>query len=104
MLLRLRNLRSQYTPHRLNHRYLHAQNVNQKLMHIFDTSGKKESIDSLLKNDLTIWNDALSNEIGRLSQGIRNVKGNNAIDFIPLSEVLRNKNWPMQTWFVIIGL
>ena len=60
-------------------------------MHIFDVQGKKESIDSLLKNDPTIQYDALSNKTGKLSQGIRNVKGNDAIDYIPLSEVPRNK-------------
>ena len=36
MLLRRRNLRSQYTPHRLNRGHLHAQNINKKIMHIFD--------------------------------------------------------------------
>ena len=66
MLLRHRNLRLQYTPHRLNYSNLHTTNVKQKLTHIFDVSGKKESIDSLLKNDPTIWNDSLSNKIGRL--------------------------------------
>ena len=46
---------------------------------------------SLLESDPRKWNPALSNEIGRLSQGIRNIKGNDAVEFIPISEVPSNK-------------
>ena len=68
-----------------------------KMMHIFDFTGKKGNIDSLLKGGPNIWNIALSDEIERLAQGIRNVEGNNAITFIPISLVPRNKKWHMQT-------
>ena len=54
---------------------------------MFDVKGKKKSIDSPLKKDCNIWGDSLSNEICRLSQGIRNMKGNNAIIFIPKHKI-----------------
>ena len=68
-----------------------AQHLESKMMHIFDSSGKKQNIDALLKSDPEKWNTALSNEIGRLAQGIGDVKGNNAVDFIPISQVPTNK-------------
>ena len=53
--------------------------------HIFDTMGKKRSIDSLLKDSTTtaIWSKALENELGRLAQGYKNrVQAQDAMDFI----------------------
>ena len=58
---------------------------------MFNKNGQKESIDYLLKNNPEVWNTGLSSEIGRLAQMIINVKGNDAIQFIPISEVPRNK-------------
>ena len=49
--------------------------------------GKRQSIDKLLKTNPDIWSVALSNELGRLAQGIRDIKGNNVLDFISHSEV-----------------
>ena len=60
-------------------------------MHILDSTGKKQNIDSLLKKDPGKWNSALSNEIGGLSQDIGDVKGNDIVDFIPISELSCNK-------------
>ena len=42
-----------------------------------------QSIDRLLKTNPSVWNQALSNEIGRLAQVIRDVKGTNTVEFIP---------------------
>ena len=48
-----------------------------KIFHVFDTTGHKESLDSLLKGPhSTTWTGAVSNELGRLAQGINDVKGN----------------------------
>ena len=46
-----------------------------KLFHIFDTTCHKESLDSLLKGPhSTTWTGAVSNELGRLAQGIKTLK------------------------------
>ena len=58
---------------------------------MFDFKGKKKSIDVFLKEDETTWGYSLSNEIGRLAQEIRDVKGNNAINFIPKNTIPRGK-------------
>ena len=56
--------------------------------YIFNTNGHKESIESLLKRSQSkTWSDSLSNELGRLAQGIHNVKGNDVVDFIRKSDV-----------------
>ena len=48
-----------------------------KIFHVFDTTGHKESLDSLLKGPYsTTWTGAVSNKLGRLAQGINDVKGN----------------------------
>ena len=60
-------------------------------MYVFDNSGCKKSIDSLLQYDPKIWYRELSNEIGISAQGIREVKGNNALDFVQISTIPRNK-------------
>jgi hypothetical protein len=61
--------------------------------HIFDGNGKKETIDTLLAgNDNDIWDRALSNEYGRLAQGIDGrVVATDNINFINKSEVPANK-------------
>ena len=58
---------------------------------MFDVKGKNKSIDSLLKEDCNIWGYSLFNEIGRLAQGIREVKGNNAIIFITKHKIPKGK-------------
>ena len=68
-----------------------VQNTAQ-INHIFDQTGKVMSIDELLKGvNAEIWATALSNELGRLAQGINNIKGNDAIDFISREDVPTNK-------------
>ena len=64
----------------------------QQLNHIFNEVGEKESLDSLLNGDMvTIWGNSLSNELGRLAQGIRDITGNDVIDFITKDEVPSHK-------------
>ena len=63
------------------------------LNHIFNAEGKKMSMDSLLTGpDSTIWTTALSNELGRLAQGIGDrVVSTDTIDFIMKQEVPKGK-------------
>ena len=72
-------------------KYLLANNITQNLLHIFNDEGKKLPMDKLLKTNPERWGQALSNEIGRLSQGVGDIKGNNILTFIPYHEVSRNK-------------
>ena len=71
--------------------HLLAQNLTCKLLHVFDGTDRKESIDFLLKSNPHIWKLALSNEIGRLIQGIRDVRGNDVLDFEYISTIPKNK-------------
>ena len=74
--------------------YLLAQHLFQTILqpqvnHIYNSQGKKETIDTLLKGaDRDIWTQALSNEIGRLAQGNdAGVRFTDTIEFILKSEV-----------------
>ena len=50
------------------------------------------SIDDLLKShNADIWANALSNELGRLAQGIGSIIGNDAIEFISKNDVPPDK-------------
>lgn len=57
--------------------------------HIFnETTGKKETLDTLLAGQYhDIWNKSLSNELGRLSNGIRDIKGTHTMFFIHKDQV-----------------
>ena len=56
--------------------------------HMFDTQGKKQSLDKLpVGTTKKIWQQALSNELGRLAQGIGTVQGNDILDFIHFNTV-----------------
>ena len=61
--------------------------------HVYNDSGKKETIDSLLKGTMRdTWSVALSNELGRLAQGVEDrVIATDTIDFIPKNQVPRDK-------------
>ena len=60
--------------------------------HIYNIHGHKESIDGLLNGpEAPIWKQSLSNELGRLAQGIGDIKGSDCIDFIPKQQVPSNK-------------
>ena len=59
--------------------------------HMFNNSTRQQSIDKLLKINQEIWSTALSNEVGRLAQGVQDIEGNNVIDFITFSEVPKDR-------------
>ena len=69
----------------------HEIDKNKLLLnHMYDgLTGKKQSIDTLLKNNPNVWETALSNELGRLSQGVRDIVGNDVIDFIHFLRYLK---------------
>ena len=72
--------------------------------HVYNTSGKKETIDSLLKGTMKdTWSVALSNELGHLAQGVEDrVIGTDTIDFIPKIKSQKTKKSPTLTLSVII--
>ena len=61
--------------------YLVNNNVSKKF-DMFNPHGKKKSIGKLLKEDINTWDLSLSNKLGCLAGGIRDVIGNNTIKFI----------------------
>ena len=71
--------------------HLLTQYLSLKNLHHFDENGRKDSIDYLSKSNPEIWNTGLLNEIGRLVQGIRDFKGNDAVEFISITGVPKNK-------------
>ncbi len=61
--------------------HLMQSQLGGKLHHIFDLQGHKQSLDQLLQgNAANTWQIANSNELGRLAQGIRHIKGNNVME------------------------
>ena len=59
---------------------------------MFDTQGRKQSLDKLIQRPTQqIWKKALTNELGRLAQGINDVKGNDVVDFISYKDIPKNK-------------
>ena len=67
---------------------------NQSIQHIFDTNGKRVSIDRLLAGeDKVTWTRSLRNEWGRLLSGSNyGVKGTKIITFIVKSDVEKNRD------------
>ena len=65
-----------------------------KTMHAtyFYQKGKKETTYTMLHEYPKMWNISLSNNIGRLSQGIVDVVGNNTTAFIPHHLVQKGKS------------
>ena len=59
--------------------------------HIYSEDGARLRIDKLLAKNKEVWNISMSNELGRLTKGVRNVTENDAMDFIPLKQVPLNK-------------
>ena len=68
-----------------------AQHMASKLFHIFNTTGYKNLLIPLKDPHSTTWTGAFSDELGRLVQGINNVKGNDVLDVILKSEVPSNR-------------
>ena len=55
---------------------------------MYDSKGSKQSLDKLLAGSTkNIWKNALSNELGRIAQGIGNINGNDVIDYINKCDV-----------------
>ena len=52
---------------------------------------KRETIDTLLKLNPAIWNKALFKKIGRLAQGIGDITGNDALDFVHRHTIPKHK-------------
>jgi hypothetical protein len=50
-----------------------------------------------------IWGKSLSNELGRLTQGVRDIGGNGAMIFIHKNKVSKNKKLLTQIWYVTFG-
>jgi hypothetical protein len=73
-----------YRHHATN--FLIAQHVfnRQSISHVYNTQGRKETLDSLLRGpQAEIWTKSLSNELGRLANGNKHgVKATNTIEFI----------------------
>ena len=63
-------------------------------MHVYNTMGKKDNIDSLIYGDKSkAWNWSLINELGCLAQGkYFGVKGIYSIDFPPQSEIKQGQD------------
>ena len=56
-----------------------------KIMHMYDTQGHKASLDSQLKGDTsTVWETSLSDELGRIVQGIGKISGTDVVDYIKM--------------------
>ena len=66
-------------------------NYMTSINHIYNEDGQKLNIDKLLLLDPITWKPSVSNELGRLAGGIRNIKGNNAVKFVPKSTIPKNK-------------
>ena len=76
--------------------YLAAQEffgAQHNLCHIFDEKGNKQSLKKLLQGDnKTRWNQALSNEWGRVANGnMSGIKGTNTLKFISKRDVPSTK-------------
>ena len=88
--------------------YLEAQLLvqpqHQQINYMYTENGTRLRIDKLLAENGPIWGKSLSNELGRLTQGVRDIVGNDAMDFIPCHEVPKTKRWHTPTWYVTINL
>ena len=72
--------------------YLALTERFNQILHMFDKDGEKETLDSLLQGPMAkTWKESLSNELGRLAQGIRHISGNDVIDFISYLDIPKHK-------------
>ena len=68
-----------------------AHNMMSKINHIFE-NGQRQTLDQLLQgHQKDTWRQAISNELGRLSQGVNSIQGNDVIEFISNGQVPPNK-------------
>ena len=79
-------------PKRYGNKKSNDKIVPNTVNHMFDNYGRKQSLDKLLNGPMKqTWQTALTNELGRLAQGINDVKGNDVVDFIDYKDVPQNK-------------
>ena len=69
----------------------HPMQLRKKVNHMYKEDGSKLHIDMLLKQNPTIWKTSITNELGRLAKGIKEVKGNDVIEFIMKKQIPPNK-------------
>ena len=68
--------------------YIAGTELFGKMFHMYDETGSKESLDSLLDGTTAhVWGQSLSNELARIAQGLGDIKGNDVVDYILKSEV-----------------
>ena len=81
-----------FSPARNQHHHV-TPGIQWFAQHIFDDTGKKLSLDELLKGPKkVIWHQAISNELGRLSMGIPGkIKGTKAMRYIHRKDVPKGK-------------
>ena len=97
MLLRRHHLKPRHSSYRARAaEYLAVQHMDGFPLHlhanhIYTEKGVRMRIDKLLQENRIVWGKSLSNELGRLTQGIRNIVGNGAMEFIKISEVPKGK-------------
>ena len=74
--------------------YLATLELANKILHIYNDKGQQESLDLLLHVNMSKkWGQSFSNKLGRLAQGIKDVAGNDVIDFILIDEVPKDKKF-----------
>ena len=70
-------------------------NNEHKINHIYE-NGKKLSMEKLMQKD-KVWTVSLSNELGRVVQGVSNrITGTDTMEFIAKADVPRNKKLHMR--------
>ena len=69
----------------------HVQGPISHSNHIHTPKGVRLRTDKLLMQNELIWGKSLSNELGRLTQGVRDVGSNGAMIFIHKNKVPKNK-------------
>ena len=67
--------------------HTNTSDTPKQVNHIFNPMRAKMSIDQLIEKEPLTWKEPVCNEIGRMAQGIRNIKGNDVLLFIPRDEI-----------------
>ena len=92
--IQLRQLHRQRNQHQYRTDQILAHNTITKhnIQHVYNSSGIKQSVDTLIKTEPDIRETLVSNKIERLSQGVRDISGNNVMEFISKTHIPINKN------------
>ena len=72
---------------------------------IDEETGKRMEYRDLIKKPelLSLWTRSLANELGRLTQGIRDIVGTNTMFFIPKSEIPHNRRKDITYGRIVVG-